>query len=171
MNKIQVHQLDHQKSMKESSVNLPLEVLGLFRIIFRTANKQFAEVEKSIGISGAQLWALAEIVNMPGITVTNLSLCMSLHQSTTSNLIEKLEEKGLIKRVRSVDDRRVVELKATQKGNTTLAKAPVPYRGLLPDALMRMDKKELTKLKNDLNNLVGLLEHYSSDDAKLPLNS
>jgi DNA-binding MarR family transcriptional regulator len=155
--------------MKKTESNLPLDVLGLFRIIFRSANTQFYQIEKSLGISGAQLWALSEIVSAPGITVTRLSLCMSLHQSTTSNLVEKLEDKGFIQRVRSVEDRRVVELKATRKGQTTLAKAPTPHRGVLPDALMRMDKNELIKLKNNLNHLVESLAHYSSEDAKVPL--
>lgn len=157
--------------MQELQTSLPLEVLGLFRIIFKSANKHFEEIEKSVGISGAQLWALSEVSNAPGATVSSLAKVMSLHQSTTSNLMDKLEAKGLIERKRSTEDRRVVKVWVTPQGADALGKAPGPFMGVLPDALMRMDEQDLLALKNQLNVLLALLEYKSDKAAGEPLGT
>lgn len=158
--------------MSESTLsNQSLEVLGLFRVIFKSASKHFVEIEKSVGVSGAQLWALSEIANANDITVTGLANTMSLHQSTTSNLVEKLESRGFVNRIRSTEDRRVVVLQVTESGKSSLAQAPGPFRGILPDALMRMDHNELLNLKNSLNALIDLLARKSEKAAKEPLGT
>lgn len=150
---------------------LPLEVLGLFRIIFKSANKHFEEIERTAGVSGAQLWALSEVASAGEIMVSQLAKAMSLHQSTTSNLVEKLEAKGLVTRVRSVDDRRVVKVQVSPAGKAILSKAPGPVRGILPDALMRMESDELLNLKGCLDKLLELLEHKSEQSAQEPLGT
>lgn len=142
----------------KTAPNLPLEVLGMFRVIFKSASKHFEDIEKSIGVSGAQLWALSEIMEAGTITISNIAKAMSVHQSTASNLVEKLEIHGLVERVRSTQDRRVVEVRMTPVGLDTLAEAPGPYRGILPDALMRMPQNELLELRCTLHKLLGYLE-------------
>lgn len=151
--------------------NLSLEVLGKFRIIFKSASKHFESIEKTVGVSGAQLWALSEVAGASELTVNQLAKAMAVHQSTTSNLVEKLEAKGLVVRVRGDHDRRVVKVQATQAGKEALARAPGPFRGILADALMRMDDDELSSLKSSLDRLLDLLEHKSELAAQDPLGT
>jgi DNA-binding MarR family transcriptional regulator len=140
-----------------------LESLKLFRIIFKSATQHFHEIEKVAGIGGASLWALSEIVK------SALAKAMSIHQSTASNLLEKLETNGYILRIRSTDDRRVVNLSLTDKGREILAKSPQPYRGVLPDALMRLDPETLELLNQNLIKLVAGLERKQFEDGFEPL--
>ncbi len=158
-------------NMNESSPDLPLEVLGLFRIIFKSASKHFEDIEKSVGITGAQLWALSEVAEAPGITVSNLAKKMSLHQSTTSNMVDKMEAKGLVARIRSDEDRRVVMVRPTQTGLSILNSAPGPFKGILPDALMRMQEQDLRGIRDHLVNLVSMLEYKSDQAASEPLGT
>lgn len=146
-----------------------LEVLKLFRIVFKSATRHFHEIEKMAGIGGASLWALAEIAETDGLTVTGLANAMSLHQSTASNLIEKLEASGYVIRTRSTQDRRVVHLTLTDKGRDVLTKAPPPYRGILPDALMRMDPQALGQLNHHLADLVAGLDCQHGNSAFEPM--
>jgi DNA-binding MarR family transcriptional regulator len=146
-----------------------LETLKLFRIIFKSANRHFHEIEKLAGIGGASLWALAEIVETEKLTVTDLATHMSIHQSTASNLLDKLESEGYITRVKSTSDRRVVYLIATDQGREVLARAPLPHRGILPDALMRLNPEVLTELHNHLTQLVGGMEKIQINTAFEPL--
>ena len=83
------------ESPDNSSVSA-LETLKLFRVIFKSAHKHFHEIEKTAGIGGASLWALAEIAETSNLTVSGLAKAMSIHQSTASNLMEKLEVSGYI---------------------------------------------------------------------------
>jgi len=146
-----------------------LETLRFFRVIFKSANKHFHEIEKIAGIGGASLWALAEISELPDLTVSGLAKAMSVHQSTASNLMEKLEVGGFIRRTRSLEDRRVVHLSLTDKGRETLSKAPPPYRGILPDALMRMNPESLSLLNRTLVELIAGMERTHDNGAFEPL--
>ncbi|ADI30189.1 MarR family winged helix-turn-helix transcriptional regulator [Methylotenera versatilis] len=146
-----------------------LETLKLFRIIFKSATRHFHEIEKIAGIGGASLWAMAEIAENDNLTVTGLAKAMSVHQSTASNLIEKLETGGNVIRTRSVEDRRLVNLSLTDLGREVMAKAPPPYRGILPDALMRLSPESLLELNRHLTELVSNMELKHDSSAFEPL--
>jgi DNA-binding MarR family transcriptional regulator len=149
-----------------------LEVLGLFRMIFRSSSKHSEDIEKTVGVSGTQLWALAEMKEVPNITVNNLAKTMALHQSTISNLIDKMERKNLIQRVRSTEDKRVVYLSLTTAGEEMLQKAPSPVKGILVDALARMSEEDLTQLQTNLTKLISSLgTSVSAQSAKEPLGA
>lgn len=158
---------DHSESTK----TVALEVLKLFRIIFKSANRHFHEIEKIAGVGGASLWALAEIGEVENLTVSKLASSMSIHQSTASNLIDKLETKGYIVRVRGADDRRVVFLQLTALGRGVLNKAPLPHRGILPDALMRLDPETLAQISSHLNVLISSMERKQPGSAFEPLGA
>jgi DNA-binding transcriptional ArsR family regulator len=75
-------------------------VLKNFRIIFKSVQRHSAMVEAECGLSGSQLWAMWELLISPGLKVSDLSKAMAIHQSTASNLLDKLEKRELIKRER-----------------------------------------------------------------------
>src|SRR5690349_10765682 len=87
-----------------------LHVLTLFRQIVASAKRHFQSVQKKCGITGAQLWALWQISAHPGLKVGDLARHMSVHQSTASNLVDRLHSLGLIRRERTRSDQRVVRL-------------------------------------------------------------
>lgn len=147
----------------------PAAVLKLFRVIFQSINRHSHEVERKAGIGGAQLWALAEISGRARITVTELAKAMSIHQSTASNLLDKLVGQNYVARDRSDEDRRVVLLTLTPRGEEILHKAPLPYRGVLSDALLKMSESDLAALQQSLETLVTQLEFKQLKGAYEPL--
>jgi DNA-binding MarR family transcriptional regulator len=153
-----------------NSEQLTIEALRYFRIIFKSANQHFHEVEKQAGIGGASLWALSEI-SSNNLTVNGLAKAMSIHQSTASNLLEKLEVAGLVKRTRSDVDRRVVYLEITDKGNQILQKAPLPHKGVLPDALSKLDQIQLESLILILTDLTNKISEKQKSKAYEPLGN
>ncbi len=152
-----------------NALDAALDALKLFRIIFKSANRHFHEIEKVAGIGGASLWALAEAAESDKLTVSELANRMSIHQSTASNLLDKLEADGYIEKVRSTSDRRVVHIMLTGQGRDVLAKAPLPHRGMLPDALMRLNPTALTELNHHLTALVKGMEGAHVSAAFEPL--
>ncbi|HVO87293.1 MAG TPA: MarR family transcriptional regulator, partial [Casimicrobiaceae bacterium] len=133
-----------------------LTVLRQFRELFRVSQQHFQRIERSCGISGAQLWALHELARNPGLTVSELARLMSIHLSTSSNLIGKLEARGLVRRERSTEDQRVVRLHAAATARKLLARAPRPVEGVLQEALSRMPRQALKSLERDLGRLLAL---------------
>lgn len=123
-----------------------------FRRIVTMAKRHFHAQEKS-ELSGAQLWALWHVNNTPGLTVMDLSGKLSIHQSTASNLIEKLESGGHLRRSRSTEDKRVVQLFVTASGAQTLQRLPEPTQGVVPNAISRLSETELATVEK----AIGLL--------------
>lgn len=118
--------------------------------------------------SGAQLWALSQVQSSPGLTVLELTDKLSLHQSTTSNLVEKLESSGFLRRQRDDQDRRVVRLFVTRQGTKVLKQIPDPASGKLPEVLNRLSSQELTALEIALQSLsreLGVAPKNSKTDS------
>lgn len=133
----------------------PLSVLQRFRMLIRTAQRHSHWIEKRSGVTGAQLWAMQELVERPGLRVGELAKCMALHQSTASNMVDKLETVGHLRKERQSADHRVVRLFLTEAGSALLAAAPTPARGVLPEALRLMDEGALARLQGDLDALLA----------------
>ncbi len=140
-----------------------------FRLIINSAKRHFKWVEKQSGINGAQLWALWEIDQAPGVRVSDLASSMAMHQSTVSNLIEKLASSTLITRQRSTGDQRVVTLSLTSAGKALLKRAPKPARGRLPEALFGLPKTALTSLDGLLERVLQEMGTTEIESMQRPL--
>jgi DNA-binding MarR family transcriptional regulator len=69
---------------------------------------------------------------------------MSIHTSTASNLLDKIERAGLVRRERKHADQRVVQLYLTENGEQALDKAPQPLTGMLTHALGQLSDDTLS---------------------------
>jgi DNA-binding MarR family transcriptional regulator len=143
-------------------------VLRQFRIVFNSVKTHFRQVEREAGLGGAQLWALSVIAQSPGIGVTELARSLDIHQSTASNLVRTLTARGLVSAAREGFDRRGVALRALPAGDALLQSAPLPFAGVLPDALSSLDPATLQRLEADLARLIALLA-IDADGAQVPL--
>jgi DNA-binding MarR family transcriptional regulator len=148
-----------------------LNTLKKFRIIIGAVRQHSRDLEKACGISGAQVWMLATIADTPDITVSQLSQAVSVHVSTASNLLDKMARAGLVERLRSEEDRRVVRLRLTDAGKETISRAPRPLTGLIVDALEKMPVDALSRLDGDLATLVHNMNLVDHDDANEPLSN
>lgn len=143
-------------------------VLRRFRIVFNAVRSHFRTMESSVGVSGAQVWALSEVAANPGMGVNQLAHMMDIHQSTASNLVRALLDAGLVVSEKGEVDRRAVHLRATAKGLRILGKAPTPFTGILPEALQRLDATTLVRMERDLDKLIRELE-ADPELARVPL--
>jgi len=154
---------------KEVKVS-PLSVLQRFRVLIRTAQRHSQWIERQSGITGAQLWALQELFEKPGLRVGELGNLMALHQSTASNMIDKLESAALVRKERTVADQRVVRLYITDTGVELLERAPSPARGVLPEALRLLPAEDLVQLQGDLDTLLKQIRALDEGFGMQPLS-
>lgn len=136
----------------------PLRVLRQFRIVFNAVKTHFRQVEREAGLGGAQLWALSVIERHPGIGATGLARELDIHQSTASNLVRVLVDRGFVTASREGADRRNVALQVQPAGRDILKRAPMPFAGVLPDALASLDPATLLQLEQNLDRLIAQLD-------------
>jgi DNA-binding MarR family transcriptional regulator len=154
--------MKRQTTRSKSAQSSPLAVLMKFRLVVNAVKRNFKWIERQCGINGAQLWALWEIKRAPGLRVTALARLLAMHQSSTSNLVDRLVRAGLVGKTRAGGDQRVVTLALTRKGVALLAKAPKPARGLLPEALHKMPPAALGQLDRSLAALLKSMKPGSN---------
>jgi DNA-binding MarR family transcriptional regulator len=133
-------------------------VLRQFRQVFNAVKSHFQQVEKTVGMGGAQVWALSVVRDHPGIGVGALARAMSIHQSTASNLVRTLMEREMVVAVKQGADRRAVQLNLLPGGAKVLRNAPGPFAGVLPDALKALSPATLQRLQSDLAELIVVID-------------
>jgi DNA-binding MarR family transcriptional regulator len=148
---------------------LPVEVLKKFRLIYGSVRQQFREVERNCGVSGSQLWILQEVGKAPGLGVSDVAKRLHIHQSTCSQLVEKLVLRGLLEKRRSSEDQRRVGLALSTTAAKLLARAPGPAQGVLPEALAALPDAVLRQLDQALLDVIGQLQVRDDRYAEEPL--
>lgn len=141
-----------------------------FRLVFRSIQEHSRWVEKQCGVSAAQLWTMWELHARPGLRVSELSRALSIHQSTASNLLDKLERKQLIQRERRGPDHRVVRLYLTAQGRELVEHAPGPAQGALSSGLMALPDPVLAGLNDNIAALVKAMDLVDHEAALEPLS-
>ena len=146
-----------------------LEVLKQFRLIYGSARQQFRRIEAACGVSGSQLWLMQEIESTPGIGVSELARRLSIHQTTCSQLVEKLVSRGYVRKNRSTQDQRRVGLTLTTRAAKALRNAPGPAVGVLPEALAELPDAVLHSLSSQLRKVIAELRLRDEKSAGRPL--
>ena len=144
-------------------------MLKQFRLIFGSVRQHFRQIEQTCGVSGSQLWMLHELQGAPGIGVSDLAHRLSIHQTTCSQLVEKLVARGYVVKIRSEQDQRRVGLTITRSAANLLKDAPGPAEGVLPEALSGLSDATLKSLTTQLGKLIAGLHLQDELAADRPL--
>lgn len=136
-----------------------VRALRALREMIRGFNVATKKLERSLGLSGAQLEALEILRDNPGLSPSDLACRSATDQSTASVVVKRLADAGFVERRKEDGDRRRTRLTLTPKGESVLADAPATMPSRLRDAFMRMtqgDRVALTTLLERWLALAGL---------------
>jgi DNA-binding MarR family transcriptional regulator len=86
--------------------------------------------------------------------MSTFSANLSLTQAAITGIVDKLETQGFVSRARSDEDRRVVKIKMTLKGEHALRKAERIHGEFTEQTLGSLDESELDSLNLILQKLV-----------------
>lgn len=120
----------------------------------RRVTKQQA---RELGITGPQVSALKILEAVGDLSLTELSERMSARNSTITGIVDRMERDGLVVRERSQNDRRVVLIRATEKGQKLARGLPAPAVEVFTSALQALplaDRKELRRILGELGERV-----------------
>jgi MarR family transcriptional regulator, organic hydroperoxide resistance regulator len=133
------------------------EIIDDIRRVFQVVNEQSKKAKRETGLTGPQLWAIKTIAELSSVRVSDLARRMYLHPATVVGILNRLELQGLIKRVRTNGDRRVVNVELTDTGNELVVKAPQVAQGLLVAGLEELPLEKLQEIAAGLEKLVHIL--------------
>ena len=142
-------------------------IMQSLRRIFKAIQDYSHEVSKNYGITGPQLWVIKTISLNGKLSLGDLGKGMYLQPSTITGLIDALERRGYVARVRDQEDRRVVKIQLTPKGQRLARKAPNPARGKKISGLTKLKRSELNVIFNSVQKLAQIME---AQNMKVPFS-
>lgn len=93
-------------------------VCELLKAASALSERKLNEVLSDLGLSHCQAQILEQIKVTP-VSMSHLSRALCCHKSNITQVVDGLNDKGLIERVPSLTDKRVCALKLTPKGRKT----------------------------------------------------
>lgn len=84
---------------------------------------------------------------------------------TATGLVTRMEERGLVERVRDADDRRVVLVRLTDTGAGELSELQATRRRRMAAALARLSEAEQGRLLSAIRSLRSAFEHLHEQGA------
>jgi DNA-binding MarR family transcriptional regulator len=122
-----------------------LDMAGhLIRRMHQQSTQLFAQRTQAAGydLTSVQFAALGAIESNPATDQASVAELIGFDRATIGGVIERLEKKGLIKRVVSETDRRARELSLTPKGKRLLAALQPIVKDLQQDILSPLSDKD-----------------------------
>lgn len=133
------------------------ETIDDLRRIFQAISDFSRQAERLTGLTGSQLWAVKIIAEHKTIRVSELSKRMYLHPATVVGILDRLESQGLVQRIRSKTDRRVVDLELTPAGESVVQTSPDVAQGLLVKGMEEMSDENLLRIHEGMSEFVKIL--------------
>jgi DNA-binding MarR family transcriptional regulator len=96
-----------------------------------------------------------------------LARSLSLSPPTVTGILDRLESRGLVKRVRQVDDKRTVTVSLTEAGRRLLEQAPPPLQLSFLVKLRALPEAEQAAIAATLKRLVSMMAAEEIDAAPL----
>ncbi len=139
------------------------QIEGIEKLLRRVCfyiKKKGRTILEDYDITPAQFEALQIIINNNEVTISELSNKLYQAPSTITDLVDRMESKELVQRVRDSKDRRIVRIKALNKGNNILEAVIMERCKFLDYALEDVSKED----KDNFTEYLNILEHAYTDE-------
>ena len=143
--------------MGDRDKTLYTETIHCFLTVYRYLRRCSRRLQKE-GINGRKTAALRYLLEAGPHTVGQLGRYLYISDSSTSQLIAKLEQMGYVTRTRSEADNRVVIVSLTAAGHEISSNTELGGVPLLREKLKTMPVERLARIHAAMADMVELLE-------------
>jgi DNA-binding MarR family transcriptional regulator len=143
---------------------LVTQIMAGFRSAFRELRCAGSERMLRAGISMANLHLMTLIERHGEMTMSRIAELQDVSLSNASGLIDRIEERGFVERVRVADDRRVVRVRLTAEGTRKLREVELFKDDMMQRILTRLDDQALAGVARAMDDLRAAVEELVRDD-------
>jgi len=142
------------------------EALDALRRIVQALRASSRDIERRVGLSSAQLFALHQLSGSPGASVNDLAAQTFTHQSSVSVVVQRLVKRRLVAKATAPGDKRRVALRLTGSGRALVRRSPEPMQDRLIAGISSLNDDERHVLTRALNDIAATMGH---DDEQPPM--
>jgi DNA-binding MarR family transcriptional regulator len=143
------------------------EVLVSLRRIMRATDLQSKRMAKNCGLTIPQIMVLRAIDKLGDVTVKRISDDVFLSQATVTTILDRLEDKKLVLRVRSQQDKRVVNARLTPAGDEVLEFLPPLLHEQFIERFEALNDWEKNQILSSLQRIASMMDADDIDAAPL----
>ncbi|MBU2924339.1 MarR family transcriptional regulator [Colwellia sp. 4_MG-2023] len=148
------------------------ELLIALRKVIRAIDLHSKHLSKTSGLTSPQLLIMLEIDKMSGVNSSQVAKSVNLSAATVTNILDRLENKNLVSRVRDTQDKRKVGLYLTDQGKALLLNAPQALQEHFIEKFSSLAGWEQSQLLSSLERLAEMMDANEIDAAPvLELNA
>lgn len=134
------------------------DIIYSIRRLMQAGELYTKELNKVYNISSAQLNCLVTLYENGPLPPSQIAKLMMVNSSTITGIIDRLEQKDLVKRMRISTDRRVITVDLTKNGKVLAQNAPPPIQHKLFDGLRKLSEREIKYIADSLLKLTDMLD-------------
>ena len=145
---------------KEKQINaeqVSMQIIMRLRQIIQEMSKHSKLLLENYQISTPQLICLHEVFQHGPISIGALTKIVFLNNSTVTGIIDRLEKRELVRRIRISKDRRQIHIEITEQGIEFIKSAPKPIQEQFMDRLVALDEEKVALILWSLEMLVDML--------------
>ena len=143
------------------------EIVGAIRRLIRAVSIDSVKMSRQFSLTAPQSGVLRCLATHGAISSATLSRELYVTPSNITGIIDRLERKGLVQRVRKEGDRRVTLIQLTEEGRALSRNLPDPIEIRLVAGLAELPEKEVRKLDNSLDKIIDILDAKALEDSPL----
>jgi DNA-binding MarR family transcriptional regulator len=143
------------------------DVLVSLRRIIRATDLQSKRMVKSCGLTIPQVMVLRAIDTLGDVTVKRISDDISLSQATVTTILNRLEDRKLVARVRAQTDKRIVNARLTDEGRSVLNASPPLLHEKFIERFEALQDWEKSQILSAMQHVATMMDAESLDAAPL----
>jgi DNA-binding MarR family transcriptional regulator len=139
------------------------ELLIALRKVIRAIDLRSKQLNRDVGLTGPQLLALQEIGRRPGTMVRQIADNINLSAATVTSILDRLEAKQLLQRIRSTEDKRKVSVFLTEQGQNVLQDAPMPFQDHFINRFSQLKDWEQSQMVATIQRMASMMDAEDID--------
>ena len=143
------------------------QVLIAIRRIVRAIDLHSRRLVQEHGITGPQALILKRLADSGELSAGELARAVSLSQATVTDVLDRLEKRGLLRRERSAEDKRRVLVSATAQGLDVLKSSPPLLQDHFVAEFARLADWEQSLILSSLQRVAAMMDATELDVAPL----
>jgi DNA-binding MarR family transcriptional regulator len=134
------------------------EIIYQIRRLMQAGELFTKELNKTYQVSVPQLHCLLALHEHGPLPPSQIARHIMVKSSTVTGIIDRLEQKGFVERLRNSPDRRVITIQLTEAGKKLAGNAPPPIQHKIVDGLAKLPDSEITQIITSLSKLTHMLD-------------
>jgi len=134
------------------------EVVHLIRKLMQAGERYTKALNKKFNVSAPQVATLLVLLDEGPLSPSLIARHIMVNSSTVTGIIDRLEQKGLVVRLRKSTDRRIVTVELTEAGRGLARNAPPPIQQKIVEGLSQLGGREMDGIVRSLRRLTEMVD-------------